>query len=293
MRPWIEALRLRTLPVSVAGVVTGIACGVHAGGEAHVFGVLALMFALLAQIASNFGNEYFDYVGGLDRKGRDGFRRGVTEGDISPRAMLRATLLALACASLVGMCMLLICGVWWLLPVGIIIVIFALAYSTGPWPLSHHGLGDIAVVIFFGIVPVMFTSFLYCGAQWSGWQLSLPVSVAIGLMSANVLIVNNYRDHDDDKAVGKRTTVVILGRKVMRTFYLISGYVAMLLMWPVWEVALSMWSPVVPALYLVIHTALWICLGKRSGSGLNPLLGLTALNLLLCATLTSALLIIS
>lgn len=286
-------MRLRTLPVSIAGVITGVACGVHAGGRELYFGGLCLLFALLAQIASNFGNEYFDFRAGFDRKGREGFRRGVTEGDISPRAMLRATLATLGAACLTGLAMLALSGVWWLLPAGAVIALFALAYSAGPWPLSHHGLGDVAVVIFFGVVPVTLTSYLICGNSWEGLELNLPVSAAVGLLSANVLIVNNYRDYEDDKAVGKHTTVVLLGRKAMRTVYLLSGYVAMLLMWPVWEDSLRFISPIVPALYLVIHTRLWWLLGCRRGAALNPLLGLTARNLLLCALLSSILLILS
>lgn len=288
---WVEAMRLRTLPVSLAGVVIGAALGVHLGGNEWPLGLLCLLFALLAQIASNFGNEYFDFRAGLDKKGREGFRRGVTEGDISPRAMLLATLGTLGLACLCGLIMLLITRQWWLLPTGIVIAIFALAYSAGPWPLSHHGLGDMAVIIFFGIVPVMLTAYLYTGCSWQGWQLTLPASAAIGLMASNVLIVNNYRDADDDRQVGKHTTVVLLGRPAMRAVYLLSGLLSMGLMWPVWASTLSLWSPVVPVLYLSIHLFLWHQLGARRGAALNPLLGLTALNLLLCSLLTSLLLL--
>lgn len=292
MNPWIEAMRLRTLPASISGVIAGIACGIHASGHNMLLGVLCLLFALLAQIASNFGNEYFDFRAGLDKRGREGFRRGVTEGDISPRAMLLATLLTLGFACLTGMAMLLITHAWWLLPVGVLIALFALAYSAGPWPLSHHGLGDVAVVVFFGLVPVTLTSYLCCGASWHGWQLSVPMGAAIGIMAANILIVNNYRDADDDKAVGKHTTVVLFGRRTMLGVYLAGGYVAMLLMWPVWSTTLSLWSPVVPLLYLCLHTLLWRRMSRSRGAALNPLLGLTALNLMLCSLLSSLLLII-
>ena len=99
MKRWIEAMRLRTLPVSVAGVLAGVACAIIGGSFSAVPAVLCLLFAALAQIASNFGNEYYDYVNGLDRKGREGFRRGVTEGDISPTAMKVATFATLAVAT--------------------------------------------------------------------------------------------------------------------------------------------------------------------------------------------------
>lgn len=95
-------MRLRTLPVSIAGVVAGTACAIMYGNFGLLQTLLCLLFAVLAQIASNFGNEYYDYLGGYDRKGREGFRRGVTEGDLSPEAMKRATYGTLAAASLVG-----------------------------------------------------------------------------------------------------------------------------------------------------------------------------------------------
>jgi 1,4-dihydroxy-2-naphthoate octaprenyltransferase len=279
---WIEAMRLRTLPVSVAGVLAGIACAIMGGTFSLVPAVLCLLFAMLAQVASNFGNEYYDYVNGLDRKGREGFRRGVTEGDISPRAMKIATYATLAVAAVVG-CSMLFFGGWWLLPVGIAIGLFALAYSAGPYPLSHHGLGDVAVVVFFGIVPVTLTCYL----QEDGWRslsLSLPVSVAIGLLAANVLVVNNYRDVEDDRAVGKRTTVVIFGRRVMSGAYLLSGFIGMAVMIPVW-LMLPAWALATPLIYLALHIKTWYHLKQSTGSAINPILGRTAMNLLIFALL--------
>ena len=278
-------MRLRTLPVSVSGVLAGIACAIMGGSFSPVPAALCLLFAMLAQVASNFGNEYYDYVNGLDRKGREGFRRGVTEGDISPRAMKFATYATLAVAAVVG-CSMLFFGGWWLVPVGIAIGLFALAYSAGPYPLSHHGLGDVAVVIFFGVVPVTLTCYLQEGG-WDSLPLSLPVSVAVGLLAANVLVVNNYRDMEDDKAVGKRTTVVIFGRKIMERCYLLSGFVAMLAMLPVW-VKLSAFSLVVPAIYLFMHVRTWKKIISSRGAALNPLLGATAKNLLLFTLLLLA-----
>lgn len=169
MKEWIEAMRLRTLPVSISGVLAGIACAIMQGCFSLVPALLCLFFAILAQIASNFGNEYYDYKNGLDKKGREGFRRGVTEGDITPKAMRNATFGTLAAAAATG-CLMLFYGEWWLIPVGIGIVLFALAYSAGPYPLSHHGLGDVAVVAFFGVVPVTFTCLLQQGS-WDGLEL--------------------------------------------------------------------------------------------------------------------------
>lgn len=293
MKPWIEAMRLHTLPVSLAGVLTGVACGFHSGGTDYAQALLCLFFALFAQIASNFANEYFDFKDGLDSKGREGFRRGVTEGDITPRAMLLATIFALGLACLCGLLMMLLSAQWWLLLPGIVIAVFALAYSAGPWPLSRHGLGDVAVIIFFGIVPVMFTAYLVQAGSWHDWELTLPTSIAIGLMAANVLIVNNYRDYNDDKAVNKHTTVVLFGRKVMSTVYLLNGVAAMGLLWPVWQIAGSWPVVIIPLIYLSLHISLWHRICSQSGAALNPLLGKTALNLLLCTILISALLFFS
>lgn len=282
IKVWIEAMRLRTLPVSVAGVIAGCACAIHIGSIDVVPALLCLIFAVLAQIAANFGNEYYDFKNGIDRKGRAGFRRSVTEGEISPLAMRTATYLTLAAAVAVG-CSMLYYGPWWLLLVGIVIVMFALAYSAGPYPLSHHGLGDLAVVVFFGVVPVTLTCFLQTGS-WEGMSEVLPTSVAVGLLAANVLIVNNYRDMDDDAAVGKRTTVVIFGRPAMSMTYLVSGVFAMGIMYPVWA-SLALWALAVPALYLALHVATWMKLKRAEGVALNPLLGRTAVNLLVFTVL--------
>ena len=281
-KAWIEAMRLRTLPVSLAGVIAGIACAVFLGKFNAVPAVLCVLFAMLAQIASNFGNEYYDFKNGVDKKGREGFRRGVTEGEISPKAMKIATFFTLALAGVVG-CAMLFYGPWWLVIVGIVIMLFALAYSAGPYPLSHHGLGDVAVVLFFGVVPVVFTCFLQIG-NWEGLQMVLPTSISIGLLAANVLIVNNYRDMEDDAAVNKRTTVVIFGRKTMGQVYLSSGIIGMLLMSPLW-LSLPVWTLVTPTLYIVLHVNTWSQLKNAVGSQLNPLLGKTAMNLLVFAVL--------
>lgn len=280
IRHWVEAMRLRTLPVSVAGVIAGTGCAVLLGSFRAAPALLCLLFAMLAQVASNFGNEYYDFKNGIDSKGRAGFRRGVTEGDISPVAMKRATYCTLLAAATVG-CAMLFYGPWWLVIVGIVIMLFALAYSAGPYPLSHHGLGDIAVVLFFGIVPVVFTCYLQVGS-WNCLHVALPVSVSVGLLAANVLVVNNYRDMEDDAAVGKRTTVVIFGRRVMAVAYLLSGVVAMALMYNVWRM-LPLCSLSAPAMYLVLHFVTWRLLVRAKGAALNPLLGRTAVNLLLFA----------
>lgn len=275
LKCWIEAMRLRTLPVSAAGVVAACGYALHDGCFDPAPAAICLIFAILAQIASNFANEYYDFTGGLDRAGRDGPRRGVTEGDITPRAMLRATYITLGIACATGLS-LVAWGGWWLVIAGIFIVLAALAYSTGPYPLSHHGLGEVMVVIFFGLVPVTLCYYV----QSHTCTASVIMGAAgIGLMAANLLIVNNYRDRDDDLAVGKRTLCVVLGRRAMRAAYLLNAVIAVALSLPVW-LTMPAAARVIPVAYLAVAVALWRMLGRRSGSALNPLLGMTAMSML-------------
>lgn len=278
-RSWVEAMRLRTLPVSVSGVLAGAGCAAYMGSFRTVPFLICLCFAIMAQIVSNFGNEYFDYRNGLDKKGREGFRRGVTEGDISPRAMKRATfgLLALTCA--VGIPLMFMAG-WWLVFVGIAIALFALAYSTGPWPLSHHGLGEAAVVVFFGMVPVVFTAYVQT-LSWSVLPVALPLSVAIGLMGANVMIVNNYRDLDDDRAAGKHTLAVIIGPRATLALYIVNCFLALLLIEIATITRIDIMWQLAPLAYINISWILWQRMRVSGGHELNPILGKTAVTMFL------------
>lgn len=287
--PWIEAMRLRTIPVSIAGVASGSACAIYHHGFRLIPMVICLLFAILAQIASNFANEYYDFRNGLDKKGRDGFRRGVTEGDISPAAMKRATFTVLGLAALTG-CSLIVYGGWWLLAIGAIIVVFALAYSTGPFPLSHHGLGDEAVIIFFGFVPVTFTQYVMSGTFRFFESPTFPSALATGLLAANVLIVNNYRDMEDDKAVGKRTKVVIFGRRPMANLYLTFAIIALIC----YSIATTYAPPGVGcvwACFAPFAIGLWKNLQTKQGAELNPILKWSSI--LLLASSIALLLILS
>lgn len=282
IKVWIECMRLRTLPVSLSGVIIATALAWWRGHFAWMPALLCLLFALLAQVASNFANEYYDFKHGADKKGRVGPRRGVTEGDIRPHTLLIVTFATLAAAGMVGCC-LIPYGGWWLLPVGIGIALGALAYSTGPYPLSYHGLGELAVFLFFGVIPVTLT---YYVQALRIEPLVILASMSTGLLGVNVLLVNNYRDMDDDREAGKRTSVVIFGRKPAAAAYLIGGYVAMCLLTPLWLMAVlhphvPWWTLAAPAVYLVLHTVAWHQLTHRDGAALNPLLGTTARNMLI------------
>ena len=287
LKIWIEALRLRTLPVSLSGVVIAVALAYYRGCLRWTPAVLCLLFALLAQIVSNLANEYYDYLRGADKKGRVGPRRGVTEGDIKPDTLKWVTVCTLVAACAVG-CGLLFYGPWWLLVVGVVIALAALAYSAGPYPLSYHGLGEAAVFVFFGLVPVNLTYFIQSGAFDA---IVVFASISIGLMGVNVLLVNNYRDMEDDIDAGKHTSVVIFGRKLAATAYLINGFVAVSILSPLW-VRLTLF--LVPAVvYLAIHTANWWKLCHSTGAALNPLLGATARAMLLFTALLAVALVMA
>lgn len=282
---WIEAIRLRTLPVSSAGVVLATGYAIHYGSFRWLPAALCFIFALLAQIASNFANEYYDFKNGSDKKGREGFRRGVTEGDISPQAMKTATFLTLVLAGIVGCCLIPFGG-WKLVPIGIAIAVFALAYSAGPFPLSRVGLGDVAVLIFFGLVPVCLTFYIQTG--YIPGEVVMA-SIAVGLLGTNVLIVNNYRDMEDDREAGKRTTVVRFGRTAASWAYLSFGFVAVALTAPACTDGLCPPFPAIaPAVYLLLHFITWRRIRRSRGAALNPLLGATARNMLVYSLLLFA-----
>lgn len=279
-RAWIEAMRLRTLPVSVAGVVAALGYArLWRCVDVAVF-VLCLAFAVIAQIASNFANEYYDYRRGLDRPGRQGPRRGVTEGDITPAAMLRATIALMALAAVIGL-VLMLWGGWIILAPGLLIVAGVIAYSAGPFPLSHRCLGEVAVIAFFGLAPVCLTFYLMKGYIFAN---VIAGGLAIGLMGANVLLVNNIRDRADDRAVRKYTLAVVGGRRLASFLYLANGWLAVWLMGSAWLWLGAAWTAV-PAAYLLLHTLLWLrvdTLSRRAARhpdtahSLNRLLGMTA-----------------
>ena len=179
-----------------------------------------------------------------------------------------ATYLTLALASAVGLS-LVYWGGWLLIPAGLLIAVGAIAYSAGPYPLSHHALGEVAVVTFFGIVPVCLTFWLMVG--YMSYDVVLT-SVAVGLAGANVLVVNNYRDRDDDFAVGKRTLAVVIGPAHMLELYSLNWTVAAILLF-VADTG-NLWIALVVAL---LGQAIRRYIEGHTGHALNPALGMTAM----------------
>lgn len=220
---WLLAARPKTLPAAVAPVLVGSALALQAGGFRPLPALLCLAFALLIQIGANYANDYFDFCQGADGPDRMGPSRAVASGWVTPPAMLWATILVLVLAFLVGVNLVLYSG-WWLVGVGVICILCALAYTGGPYPLGYNGLGDLFVFVFFGPVAVMLTVYLQTGELgWGAWW----AGAACGLLAANILVINNYRDAAGDARVGKRTLVVRYGRRFARLQYFYSWLIAM------------------------------------------------------------------
>lgn len=285
---WLLAARPRTLPASLSPVLLGCALAWRDGFFQWIPAILCLSVALLAQVASNFANDYFDFKKGADGDDRLGPERAVAQGWITPKAMLRATLLTLGLACLCG-CGLIFYGGWKLIWVGLAIAICVLAYSAGPFPLAYNGLGDVCVLLFYGIIPVCFT---YYVQTQSISLLTFLLSLAIGALSVNILIVNNYRDYRQDKTAGKRTTIILFGRRFGRILYLVNGLIALALIFP-FLLNASLVFMLLFALFFTLFIKTWQDLRHREGRALNQTLGDTARNVLLFALLLSAFLLFS
>ncbi|MCC8152997.1 MAG: 1,4-dihydroxy-2-naphthoate polyprenyltransferase [Tannerellaceae bacterium] len=277
---WIEAARPKTLPASVSPVLVGCSITFRDNSFHWLPALLCLLVAVLAQIASNFANDYFDFKKGADTEERLGPERAVASGWITPASMLTGTFIALGLAC---MCGLILVGMtrWELLLVGVFIAIGVLAYSAGPYPLAYIGLGDVCVLLFYGIIPVCFT--YYVQALSFSW-LSLILSVSLGLLSVNILVVNNYRDYEQDKAAAKRTSIVIFGRKFGKMLYLINGIAAFLLILPS-LISTSYWLIFLFAVFFALFMGTWHQLSAFEGKALNKTLGATARNVFFFALL--------
>lgn len=221
-RVWISAARPRTLPAAIAPVLVGSALAWHDDGFDAAAAAICLGFALLIQIGTNFANDYFDFVHGADTAARVGPTRAVAAGLVSARTM-RAVMIAVFAAAFVLGLSLIAWGGPWLIAIGGASVLSGIAYTGGPWPLAYHGLGDLFVFVFFGLVAVVATYFVQAGHVTLDAALA---AIPVGLLATNILVVNNYRDADTDAAAGKRTLVVRWGRRAARIQFGISLLVA-------------------------------------------------------------------
>jgi 1,4-dihydroxy-2-naphthoate octaprenyltransferase len=207
----------------VAPVVVGSAVAGHDHRFNPAAAALCLAFALLVQIGTNFANDYYDFVKGADNASRVGPRRAVAAGLVAPAAMRGAMAGVFAAAFATGLG-LVHWGGPWMIAVGAVSIACGVAYTGGPLPLAYLGLGDIFVFVFFGLVAVTATYFVQAGrVTWP----SLLAGAPMGLLAANILLVNNYRDADTDRAANKRTLVVRLGRAFARAQFAASLAVAL------------------------------------------------------------------
>ena len=283
-RAWLLASRPKTLAGAAVPVLIGCALAAEAGGFAWTPGLLCLGFAFLMQVDANLINDLCDYLKGSDGEDRLGPDRAVSKGWIAPGAMKRGILIVTASACAVGLCLLFYGGPE-LIAVGILCILFAFLYTGGPYPLAYHGWGDVLVLLFFGFVPVGCTYYVMC----HGWTSSVTVaSLACGLVVDTLLMVNNYRDREQDARSGKRTLVVAWGARAGHSLYLALGVAAAGLCLLFFAEGLR-WAGLLPLLYLPPHFAAWRKMGRLGdGRRLNRLLGETSRNMLLFAVLLSA-----
>jgi 1,4-dihydroxy-2-naphthoate octaprenyltransferase len=268
---WIAAARPKTLPAAIAPVLVGTAEASHLGLIEAWPVLICMVFALFVQIATNLANDYFDFKRGADTEDRLGPERMVASGKIAPEMMFRVAVGLFLLAFIVGLSIVSYRGSEMLI-VGILAIVFGYIYTGGSYPLAYHGLGDVFVVIFFGLVATMGTYYVIVGdLSWSVFLLGLP----LGLLANNILVVNNYRDKETDEAAGKRTLVVRFGRAFARSQY-------------AWQLAGAYFSL---SVYVGLTQSFWACLALATipmgtklivelrdtrGPALNGLLGRSA-----------------
>ncbi len=223
-KPWIEAARLKTLPLALSSPLMGSFLAWSEGSFQWSILILATVTTLFLQILSNFANDYGDFASGADNEERIGPRRLVQSGQITATQMKKGIVVTILLALISGLLL-----IWYgakgkdtgiillFLTLGIAAITAAIKYTVGKNPYGYRGLGDISVFLFFGLIGVLGTHFLHTGT-FNPWH-ALPAA-AIGLLSAGVLNLNNLRDYESDKKAKKRTMVVWLGDKNARLYHL-------------------------------------------------------------------------
>lgn len=271
---WVKAARPKTLLVSMAPVIMSVAFASIYMSINWLPAVICLVFAVMSQILSNFVNDYADGIKGADNE-RLGPQRMVAAGLISTSQMRRGIIVWSIFTFLLG-CTLLYWGGWLLLPFGIVILLCALAYSAGPFPLSRHTLGDVAVILFYGLTPVVLTFFIQTG--FVNYQIIIA-GLAIGLVSNNLLIVNNYRDAEQDSKNGKKTTVTVFGKRFMKGVYFLNPIIAIVMMCVIFNTTILLY--LLPFLFYTIFVD--IKFSKSEGMALNKLIGMSSLEAIIFA----------
>ena len=269
-RAWILAARPATLPAAVVPVLVGTAAALAEGAQFHAFiFMMTLLCSSLIQIGTNFANDYSDFLKGADHEGRLGPVRVTQSGLISQDDVKRGIFVAFGLAVIIGAYLAWIGG-WPIILIGIFSVVSGLAYTGGPYPLGYHGLGDLFVFVFFGVVAVTGTAYLQAG-HWS--MLPLTLSIPVGLLVTNILVVNNLRDLPTDIVAGKRTLATRIGDRASRIQYALFALAAYVI-----PLALGATDParrwmLLPLLTIPLGANLIRqILGGVSGRELNPLL---------------------
>ncbi|MEQ4718251.1 1,4-dihydroxy-2-naphthoate polyprenyltransferase [Nonomuraea sp. B19D2] len=212
---WIAGARPRTLPNAVVPVMVGTGVAIGQGGFVWWRAVLALFVALSLQIGVNYANDYSDGIRGTDDQ-RVGPMRLVGSRAAAPRQVLIAALGSFAVAAVLGLVLVVVTQAWWILLVGAACIAAGWFYTGGKRPYGYRGLGELAVFVFFGVVPVVGTAYVQTESlSWPAFFASIPV----GLLSCSMLVVNNLRDVGTDGQAGKRTLAVMLGAERTRTLY--------------------------------------------------------------------------
>ena len=279
-RAWLLAARPKTLTGAAVPVIIGLTLAWVDTRDfiTDVFSwtaaLLCMAFALIMQIDANFINDFFDYARGNDNPERRlGPLRACTQGWVKIESMKRAIALTTIAACVVGLPL-----IWYggmeMIMIGILCVVFCFLYTTH---LSYIGMGDLLVVAFFGIVPVCIT--YYVQLHTCTWQVFIA-SFACGIVTDCLLIVNNYRDRDNDLEDGKKTLVVEIGAETTEWLYLSLGIVAVVAGIVFWFNG-HVLAFLMPLLYLLLHVLTWQKMRRiNHGRQLNECLGETARNIL-------------
>ena len=280
-KAWVLAARPKTLTGALVPVMIGLslawADASEYGGDVFspLAAVLCALFAMIMQIDANFVNDFFDYARGNETTApRLGPLRACTQGWVKIESMKKAIATTTIVACLVGLPLIWYGGLEMLL-IGMLCVAFCFLYTTH---LSYIGMGDVLVLVFFGIVPVCMT--YYVQLHTVTWQVFLS-SIACGMVIDGLLIVNNYRDRDNDKRDGKQTLVVQIGEKATERFYLTLGITATLIGIVFWLNG-HVLAFVLPFIYLIFHIFTWLKMRSiNHGRELNACLEETARNILI------------
>ncbi len=227
---WLLAARPKTLPAAAVPVIVGTAVALSERVFSPGPALAALLGALLIQIGTNLANDVFDFKKGADTTARLGPVRVTQAGLLSPGQVLAGMWFTFGLAALIGVYLVLEGG-WPIVIIGLLSIAAGLAYTGGPFPLGYNGLGELFVFIFFGLVAVDGTYYVQAGlVSAAAWAAAVPV----GLLATAILVVNNLRDIDTDRAAGKKTLAVRLGARGVQmeyTLLVVGAYACPLLMW--------------------------------------------------------------